>query len=82
LKQSGEDRAESPKVSPQAIEAILKSLSMSDKGSDNSDKLDGGVAAGNKQQPQLEESSDEEEESSDEEEELNKEMKSPSVTTC
>jgi len=81
LKQSGEDRAESPKVSPQAIEAILKSLSMSDKGSDNSDKLDGGVAAGNRLSQQLHKQLPQLEESSDEEEELNKEMESLSVTT-
>lgn len=77
LKHSSEHRAESPKVSPQAIEAILKSLSVS---SDNGDKLTGGVVAGDhlsqqlyKQLPQLEESSDEEE--------LNKEMESLLVTT-
>ena len=80
LKQSStDDRAESPKVSPQAIEAILESLSMSDKASDSSSKLVGGAAAGNRlsqqlhaQLPQLEESSDEE---------LNKEMESLAATT-
>ena len=78
LKQGSVDRAESPKVSPQAIEAILQSLSLPDSVSNFGNKLDGGVAAGNRlsqhlheQLPQLEESSDEE---------LNKEMESLSTT--
>ena len=79
LKQDSADRSESPKVSPQAIEAILESLSLPDNASDGSNKLVGGVAAGNRlsqhlheQLPQLEESSDEE---------LNREMESLSAIT-
>ena len=77
LKQGSVDRSESPKVSPQAIEAILQSLSLPDSAGSGSNKLAGGVAAGNRlsqhlheQLPQLEESSDEE---------LNKEMESLST---
>ena len=79
LKQATVDRSTSPKVSPQAIEAILESLSLPDNTSDGCSKLVGGVAAGNRlsqhlheQLPQLEESSDEE---------LNKEIESLSAAT-
>ncbi len=79
LKQASGDRSESPKVSPQAIEAILESLSLPDSADDGSSKLVGGVAAGNRlsqhlheQLPQLEESSDEE---------LSKEMELLSTAT-
>lgn len=82
LKQSSlEDRAESPKVSPQAIEAILESLSLTDKANDNSNKLAGGVAAGNRLSQHLHTQLPQLEESSDEEEKLNKEMESLSATT-
>ena len=79
LKQSSfEERAESPKVSPQAIEAILESLSISDTGDK---KLAGDVAAGNRLSQQLHSQLPQLEESSDEEEELNKEMESFSANT-
>ena len=79
LKQSSfEERAESPKVSPQAIEAILESLSISDNGDK---KVAGDVAAGNRLSQQLHSQLPQLEESSDEEEELNKEMESLSANT-
>ena len=78
LKQASSDRSESPKVSPQAIEAILESLSLPDS-TDGSSKSVGTVAAGSRlsqhlheQLPQLEESSDEE---------ISKEMESLSTAT-
>lgn len=79
LKQSSfEERAESPKVSAQAIEAILESLSVSD---NDGKKLTGGAAAGNRLSQQLHTQLPELEESSDEEEKLNKEMELLSANT-
>lgn len=81
LKQKSEERAESPKVSPQAIEAILESLSLPDKGGDDDSKVVGGVAAGNRLSQHLHKHLPQLEESFEVEEELNKEMESISVTT-
>lgn len=81
LKVMSVDRSASPKVSPQAIEAILQSLSVPDKGSDDNSKLVGGNAAGNRLSQQLHQQLPQLDESSDEEEQLNKEMESISLTT-
>jgi len=67
-----EERAESPKVSPQAIETILQSLSIS---TENSSKGVGGAPAGSRLSQHLHQQLPELAESSDDEE-LNKEMES------